>query len=93
VCKEVLEHIPAECHQQVLANIGTSSDLLIVTTPKPNMRDRDDRTHVSVLPRSSWIEISQANAFVEDTRPSAAVFGIGYKADPDMSVFVLRRSA
>jgi SAM-dependent methyltransferase len=93
VCMEVLEHIPGEYLHQALAHMGALSDLAIVTTPKPNLWDRDDKAHVSVMPRSSWIEVFQKSAWVEDTRLGAAVFGYGYKANPDMSLFVLKRKA
>jgi len=93
VCMEVLEHLPDEHLHQALANIGALSDLAIVTTPKPNLWDRDDRTHVSVMPRSSWIKVFQKSGWVEDARLGAAVFGHGYKANPDTSLFVLRRKA
>lgn len=90
ICIEVLEHIPKELLPIAMAHVKTLSDVVIISTPQPNMWDRDDTTHVSVMNRASWLHIFQMNNFVEDTVLGAKVFGVEYDRNPDTNLFMLR---
>jgi hypothetical protein len=88
---EILEHIPVDSQNEAIRNIGMLSDTVIVTTPKPNLWDRDDRTHVCVMPRGFWIDRFERAGYVEDTQRSKKVFGDSYEINQDTHMFIFVR--
>jgi glycosyltransferase involved in cell wall biosynthesis len=91
ICMEILEHIPVDSQNEAIRNIGMLSDTVIVTTPKPNLWDRDDRTHVCVMPRGFWIDRFERAGYVEDTQRSKKVFGDSYEINQDTHMFIFVR--
>src|SRR5262249_41812439 len=69
VCIEVLEHLTLAEGARALANICASTDdVLFPSTPD----DVDEPTHVTVRPRSFWIERFAEHGFALDTAHDAS---------------------
>jgi GT2 family glycosyltransferase len=92
ICIEVLEHVPMERLHEAVRNISMLSDTIIVTTPQPNLWDRDDKTHVCVMPRSFWMDLFKRAGYVEDTQKGKNIFGHNYELNQDTNMFVFLRT-
>jgi len=90
ICIEVLEHVPMERLHEAIRNISMLSDTIIVTTPQPNLWDRDDKTHVCVMPRSFWMDLFKRAGYIEDTQKGKKIFGYNYELNRDTNMFYLR---
>jgi len=72
---ELLEHIPETKMDAVISNIGALADIVIATTPKPNLWDNEDPTHLCVEPTSFWINRFSAAGFKADEVLRSKIFG------------------
>jgi hypothetical protein len=77
---------------EAVRNISMLSDTIIVTTPQPNLWDRDDKTHVCVMPRSFWMDLFKRAGYVEDTQKGKNIFGHNYELNQDTNMFVFLRT-
>jgi GT2 family glycosyltransferase/SAM-dependent methyltransferase len=92
ICIEVLEHIPPDLVDTAIRNMAILADTLVVTTPQPNLWDREDPTHLCVMPRAFWVERFRQAGFVEDAEKGQRIFGKGFQSNPDRNAFVFTRS-
>ena len=85
VCIEVLEHLTEDEAQRAIANIcGSTGDLLFSSTPD----DFTEPTHVTVRPRSWWIDRFADHGFQLDVEFDAgfiAAHAMRFKAGPAVS--------
>jgi len=72
---ELLEHIPETKIDLAIANIRGLADTVIVTTPKPNLWDNEDPTHLCIRPTSFWINRFSAAGFEADEILRSKIFG------------------
>jgi len=89
---EVLEHIPMTKIDVAITNIRSLADIVIITTPKPNLWDNEDTTHVCVKPTSFWIDRFLAAGFEADETLRSKIFGMSdLKENQDCTRVVLKR--
>ncbi len=89
-CIEVLEHIPRRLLSRALTNIKALSNTIVVSTSKHNAWNTDDKSHVSVMRRSAWIDYFHSCGLTEDRQLTNRIFGDSHKANEDTNMFVLR---
>ncbi len=92
VCTAVLERLPEDLIFEALQQLVRLADKVVVTTPKPNLWDHLDPTCCCLRSREAWLDAFRQAGLHEESIESAAVFGVGYDNDPDMTFAVLRRA-
>jgi GT2 family glycosyltransferase/2-polyprenyl-3-methyl-5-hydroxy-6-metoxy-1,4-benzoquinol methylase len=92
ICTEVLENSPLDLLDSAIRNLCGLSDTIVVTTPQPNLWDRDEKTHLCVMSRPFWVERFRQVEFVEDKEKGNRIFGKGYQSNPDRNAFVFVRA-
>jgi GT2 family glycosyltransferase len=85
IAMEVLEHIPEYYLRKALQNISRLSDIVVFTTPNPNLWDNDDVTHVCVRPKEYWVSTFRDFGFKADAGLTLKIFGVTPRAQQDDS--------
>ncbi len=87
----VLERLAADHLPGVLQELTKVARRLALVTPLPNLLDRLEPGCLTLWSRGDWLAALGRSGWREDQAATKAVFGAGYREDPDLTLAVLVR--
>lgn len=90
ICAAVLECLPEDLIPEALQQLAQLAPRVVVITPRPNLWDRLNPYCRSLHPREVWLHVFRQAGLCEESVESAALFGVNYDHDPDMTLVTLK---